>query len=70
MVTYHLPIERFVYRKKSISLFNAIDVLAKHREEILGVECDGIVKEGSVKEIPIPLQLWYFLPTVITNTGI
>ena len=52
LVTYHLPIEQFVYRKKSISLANAIDVLTKLREEILGVEYDGIVEE-----IPLPLQL-------------
>ena len=52
LVTYYFPIEQFVYRKKSISLANAIDVLTKLREEILGVEYDGIVKE-----IPIPLQL-------------
>ena len=65
LVTYHLPIEQFVYRKKSISLTNSIDVLTKLREEIFGVECDGIVEE-----IPIPLQLWYFLSTFIINTGI
>ena len=46
------PIEQFVYRKKNISLANAIDVLAKLRDEIAGVKCAGIVKE-----ISIPLQL-------------
>ena len=45
LVSYYLPTEQFVCRKKSISLVDAIDVLAKHGEEILGVKCDGIVKE-------------------------
>ena len=57
MVIYYLPIEQFVYRKKNISLANAIDVLANHGEEIIGVEYDGIVEEGNVEEIPILLQL-------------
>ena len=45
LVTYYLPIEQFVYHKKSISLANTIDMLAKLREEIIGVEYDGIVEE-------------------------
>ena len=57
LVIYYLLIEQFVYRNKSISLADAIDLLAKLRDEILGVECAGIVEEGSVEEIPIPLQL-------------
>ena len=53
---YYLPIEQFVYRNKSISLANAIDVLAKLRDEIAVLEYAGIVEEGSVEEIQIPLQ--------------
>ena len=54
---YYLPYEQFVHRKKSISLTKAIDVLANLREEIAILECEGIVEEGSVEEIQIPLQL-------------
>ncbi len=55
-LVYYLPYEQFVYRKKSISFTEAIDVLVNLREEIVTFEWEGIVEEGSVEEIQIPLQ--------------
>ena len=53
---YYLPYEQFVHRKESISFTEVIDVLANLREEIAVLESEGIVEEGSVEEIQIPLQ--------------